>query len=257
MRSTLRIELILIARDRRSTRGLPPKLTQFLLMHAFPGYDNLGTFRPLEIFHHAIAVHIKLQVLAGPRAPNPVRKRRAVNTIAAKHAVFIYGVTSEEPDTPRHRGAILFVRSTTSRVGSELLNRCVCQNLDEVHVSRENKETIRPCTVGWHIPAIRIEPSRNHSPGSKHLPARYALPKRLARIRLQSIAKGLSGLNSPQVLGRTNSNAISTRLGRLQSTAPRMSASGIAVCAVMLALVVGWYTALGLGYVHSFYVLAA
>ena len=39
--------------------------------------------------------------------------------------------------------------------------------------------------------------------------------------------------------------------------APRMSASGIAVCAVMLALVVGWYTALGLGYVHSFYVLAA
>jgi energy-coupling factor transport system permease protein len=39
--------------------------------------------------------------------------------------------------------------------------------------------------------------------------------------------------------------------------APRMSASGIAVCAVMLALVVGWYAALGLGYVHSFYVLAA
>jgi energy-coupling factor transport system permease protein len=39
--------------------------------------------------------------------------------------------------------------------------------------------------------------------------------------------------------------------------APHMSASGIAVCAVMLVLVVGWYTALGLGYVHSFYVLAA
>lgn len=39
--------------------------------------------------------------------------------------------------------------------------------------------------------------------------------------------------------------------------APHMSASGIVVCVVMLALVVAWYTALGLGYVHSFYVLAA
>jgi hypothetical protein len=36
-----------------------------------------------------------------------------------------------------------------------------------------------------------------------------------------------------------------------------MSASGVAVCTVMLVLVISWYTALGLGYVHSFYVLAA
>jgi len=39
--------------------------------------------------------------------------------------------------------------------------------------------------------------------------------------------------------------------------APQMSASGVAVCTVMLVLVISWYTALGLGYVHSFYVLAA
>ena len=39
--------------------------------------------------------------------------------------------------------------------------------------------------------------------------------------------------------------------------APHMSASGVAVCTVMLVLVVSWYTALALGYVHSFYVLAA
>jgi len=39
--------------------------------------------------------------------------------------------------------------------------------------------------------------------------------------------------------------------------APRMSASGIAVCTVMLALVMTWYAALALGYVHSFYVLSA
>jgi len=39
--------------------------------------------------------------------------------------------------------------------------------------------------------------------------------------------------------------------------APRISASGIAVCTVMLALVITWYTALALGYVHSFYVLSA
>jgi energy-coupling factor transport system permease protein len=39
--------------------------------------------------------------------------------------------------------------------------------------------------------------------------------------------------------------------------APRMSASGIAVCTVMIALVMTWYAALALGYVHSFYVLSA
>lgn len=38
--------------------------------------------------------------------------------------------------------------------------------------------------------------------------------------------------------------------------APRMTASGAVVCVTMLALVVGWYTALGLGYVHSFYVFS-
>lgn len=39
--------------------------------------------------------------------------------------------------------------------------------------------------------------------------------------------------------------------------APRMSASGIAVCTVMIALVMIWYAALAFGYVHSFYVLSA
>jgi energy-coupling factor transport system permease protein len=39
--------------------------------------------------------------------------------------------------------------------------------------------------------------------------------------------------------------------------APRMSTAGIAVCMVMLTLVISWYMALGLGYVHSFYVLSA
>jgi energy-coupling factor transport system permease protein len=38
--------------------------------------------------------------------------------------------------------------------------------------------------------------------------------------------------------------------------APRMTASGMAVCAVVLALVVAWYAAITLGYVHSFYVFA-
>jgi energy-coupling factor transport system permease protein len=39
--------------------------------------------------------------------------------------------------------------------------------------------------------------------------------------------------------------------------APHMSASGVAVCAVMLVLVFAWYAALGFGYVHTFYVLSA
>src|SRR5258708_28093828 len=39
--------------------------------------------------------------------------------------------------------------------------------------------------------------------------------------------------------------------------APHMSASGIAVCTVMLVLVFAWYAALGFGYVHTFYVLSA
>lgn len=39
--------------------------------------------------------------------------------------------------------------------------------------------------------------------------------------------------------------------------APRMAATGVAVCAVMLTLVIAWYAALMLGYVHSFYVLTA
>jgi energy-coupling factor transport system permease protein len=39
--------------------------------------------------------------------------------------------------------------------------------------------------------------------------------------------------------------------------APHMSASGITVRVVMLALVITWYAALGLGYVHSFYILSA
>jgi energy-coupling factor transport system permease protein len=38
--------------------------------------------------------------------------------------------------------------------------------------------------------------------------------------------------------------------------APRMAAAGIVVCAVMSILVIAWYAALTLGYVHSFYVLA-
>src|ERR1700716_2178184 len=38
--------------------------------------------------------------------------------------------------------------------------------------------------------------------------------------------------------------------------APRMSASGVAVCAVMLVLVFAWYAALGFGYVHTFSVLS-
>lgn len=38
--------------------------------------------------------------------------------------------------------------------------------------------------------------------------------------------------------------------------APHMTASGMAVCSVMLVLVVAWYGALMLNYVHSFYVFA-
>jgi energy-coupling factor transport system permease protein len=38
--------------------------------------------------------------------------------------------------------------------------------------------------------------------------------------------------------------------------APRMRASGITVCCIMLALVVGWYTALVMGYVHTVYVFS-
>jgi energy-coupling factor transport system permease protein len=38
--------------------------------------------------------------------------------------------------------------------------------------------------------------------------------------------------------------------------APRMTAAGKAVCALMLVLVIAWYSALLLGYVHSFYVFA-
>jgi len=37
---------------------------------------------------------------------------------------------------------------------------------------------------------------------------------------------------------------------------PHMRPSGIAVCAVMLLLVVVWYTALGLGYVHTVYIVS-
>jgi len=38
--------------------------------------------------------------------------------------------------------------------------------------------------------------------------------------------------------------------------APRMRASGVAVCCIMAALVVGWYTALVMGYVHTVYVFS-
>ncbi|MDQ0395679.1 energy-coupling factor transporter transmembrane component T family protein [Labrys monachus] len=38
--------------------------------------------------------------------------------------------------------------------------------------------------------------------------------------------------------------------------APRMTAAGMAVCTLMLALVLAWYAAILLGYVHSFYVFA-
>jgi len=38
--------------------------------------------------------------------------------------------------------------------------------------------------------------------------------------------------------------------------APRMTPVGIAICLAMLALIVAWYTALSLGYVHSVYVFA-
>ncbi|MFC7400569.1 energy-coupling factor transporter transmembrane component T family protein [Chelatococcus sp. GCM10030263] len=38
--------------------------------------------------------------------------------------------------------------------------------------------------------------------------------------------------------------------------APRMTAVSITMCVVMLALIIAWYTALSLGYVHSVYVFA-
>lgn len=38
--------------------------------------------------------------------------------------------------------------------------------------------------------------------------------------------------------------------------APHMTAAGVAVCTLMLVLVIAWYGALLLGYVHSFYVFA-
>jgi energy-coupling factor transport system permease protein len=38
--------------------------------------------------------------------------------------------------------------------------------------------------------------------------------------------------------------------------APKMRASGIAVCCIMAVLVIGWYTALVMGYVHTVYVFS-
>jgi energy-coupling factor transport system permease protein len=38
--------------------------------------------------------------------------------------------------------------------------------------------------------------------------------------------------------------------------APRMTAAGVSVCCVMLVLVLGWYTALAMGYVHTVYVFS-
>ncbi len=38
--------------------------------------------------------------------------------------------------------------------------------------------------------------------------------------------------------------------------APRMSAAGVAVCALTLVAVAAWYTALAAGLVHTMYVLA-
>jgi energy-coupling factor transport system permease protein len=72
---------------------------------------------------------------------------------------------------------------------------------------------------------------------------RYAMPLLVGSLRRASM-----------MVMSMESRAFGAYPQRTFVDAPRMRASGILVCAVMLSLVVAWYCALGLGYVHAVYV---
>ena len=74
---------------------------------------------------------------------------------------------------------------------------------------------------------------------------RYAMPLLVGSLRRASM-----------MVMSMESRAFGAHPQRTFVDAPRMAASGMAVCSVMLALVIAWYVALGLGYVHAVYVFS-
>ena len=74
---------------------------------------------------------------------------------------------------------------------------------------------------------------------------RYAMPLLVGSLRRASM-----------MVMSMESRAFGAYPRRTFVDAPRMRASGLLVCAVMLSLVVGWYCALGFGYVRPIYVFA-
>ena len=74
---------------------------------------------------------------------------------------------------------------------------------------------------------------------------RYAMPLLVGSLRRASM-----------MVMSMESRAFGAYSHRTFVDAPRMTIAGMSVCFVMLALVVGWYAALGLGYVHAVYVFA-
>jgi energy-coupling factor transport system permease protein len=73
---------------------------------------------------------------------------------------------------------------------------------------------------------------------------RYAMPLLVGSLRKASM-----------MVMSMESRAFGAYAQRTFVEAPQMNATGVAVCALMLAFVVIWYGALMLGFVHSFYVL--
>lgn len=74
---------------------------------------------------------------------------------------------------------------------------------------------------------------------------RYAMPLLIGSLRKASM-----------MVMSMESRAFGAYPTRTFVESPRMTAAGMTVCAIMAILVVGWYSALIFGFVHSFYVFA-
>lgn len=74
---------------------------------------------------------------------------------------------------------------------------------------------------------------------------RYAMPLLVGSLRRSSM-----------MVMSMEARAFGAYPDRTFVEAPRMGPAGLSICLILLATVVGWYTLLGLGYIHSIYVFA-
>jgi hypothetical protein len=126
-------------------------------MHAPPGDDDPGPFRPLEALRHAMPVDDDLEVLACAYVTDPVREGRAFDTITTKFPVVIHRIGAEPANASRH-GRLVFVRrAMATGIGCKFLDIGVGQDFYHVHVGGEDEKTTGRGAISGQISAVWIE----------------------------------------------------------------------------------------------------